>query len=353
MTLALYDPDGGFFTTGGGAGRTRDFLTSPEVGPLFGAVIARALDSWWDELDRPDPFVVVEAGAGAGTLCRAVLDAAPVCATALRYLLVETSDALRAEQVARLPLELPSFVLGPALATEEDGPLLAPGTGPLVAALPELPAGPVAGVVIANELLDNLPFTLLERTPSRWDEVRVDHRDGRFVEVLVPAPPDAAAEADRLAPEAHSGGRLPLQQPAQRWLRSALALVERGRVVVVDYADTTPGLAARPWTEWVRTFRRGGPGGPPLDDPGLQDITCEVAVDQLSRVRRPTAETRQSDFLRAHGIDDLVAAARARWEEAAAAPDVAALAAHSRVTEAAALTDPVGLGAFHVLEWGA
>ena len=55
------------------AGRRGDFLTAPEVGPLYGAVLARAIDAWWIELGRPDPFVVVEAGAGPGTLARSVL----------------------------------------------------------------------------------------------------------------------------------------------------------------------------------------------------------------------------------------------------------------------------------------
>ena len=95
VELALYDPDGGFYELGGRAGRRGDFLTSPEVGPLFGAVIARALDTWWAGLGCPDPYVVVEAGAGAGALARSVLDAAPSCAPALRYVLVERSAALR------------------------------------------------------------------------------------------------------------------------------------------------------------------------------------------------------------------------------------------------------------------
>src|SRR5690348_8235326 len=68
VEAALYDPTFGFFTRGSGAGRRRDFLTSPEVGPLFGAVLARALDTWWDELGCPDPFVFVDCGAGEGTL---------------------------------------------------------------------------------------------------------------------------------------------------------------------------------------------------------------------------------------------------------------------------------------------
>jgi SAM-dependent MidA family methyltransferase len=76
---ALYDPDGGFYATGGQAGRRGDFLTSPEVGPLFGAVVARALDGWWESLGRPAGFTVVDAGAGPGTLARAVLGTRPGC----------------------------------------------------------------------------------------------------------------------------------------------------------------------------------------------------------------------------------------------------------------------------------
>src|SRR3954454_6667488 len=95
MRIALYG-DHGFYNTGGSAGRRGDFITSPEVGPLFGAVMARALDAWWREAGSPDTFVVVEAGAGVGTLARAVLAADPTCAPALRYVLVERSDRLRA-----------------------------------------------------------------------------------------------------------------------------------------------------------------------------------------------------------------------------------------------------------------
>jgi hypothetical protein len=76
-----------------------------------------------------------------------------------------------------------------------------------------------------------------------------------------------------------------------------------------------------------------------------------VCVDQLARVRVPTSDRSQAEFLAAHGIDDLVSAANAAWSAAAAEPDRAALAARSRVSEAAALTDRGGLGAFRVLEW--
>jgi SAM-dependent MidA family methyltransferase len=350
LDLALYHPDGGFYAAGGGAGRRRDFLTSPEVGGLFGAVLARALDAWWDELGRPDPFVVVEAAAGTGTLARAILDAAPACAPALRYVLVERSEALREQQAGVVPLEPPHWVLGP---TEDDDDMVVSvrGSGPLFTSLAELPAQQVTGVVLANELLDNLPPLLLERRDGRWCEVRVGEDDGRFVEVPVAAAPDLADEAERLAPDAVDGARIPVQQQSVEWLRTALATVDQGRVVLIDYADTTPSMAQRPWTEWLRTYRAHSRGGHPLEEPGTQDITCEVAIDQLARLRPVAADRTQAEFLRAHGIDELAAAAQAAWQERAHIGDLEALRHRSRAGEAAALTDPTGLGAFHVLEW--
>ena len=343
----------GFYGGGGrGAGRGRDFLTSPEVGPLFGAVVARALDTWWSRLGRPDPFVVIEAGAGAGTLAAAVLSAGPACAPALRYVTVERSPGLREEQRSRLALEEPAFVLGPSDHPEEDEEATPrPGQGPLVTALAEAPAMPVDGVVLANELLDNLAFRLLEKRGGAWLEVRVGEADGRLAEVLVPALPDLAEEAERLAPGAPVGARVPLQHQAQEWVRSSLALLRTGRLVIVDYGDETPSLAARPWTEWLRTYRAHGRGGHPLDHPGAQDVTTEVAVDQLARVRPPTSVRAQAEFLAEHGIAALAEEAAVAWRAGAAEGGLAALRARSRVGEAKALIDPTGLGGFTVVEW--
>jgi SAM-dependent MidA family methyltransferase len=121
-----------------------------------------------------------------------------------------------------------------------------------------------------------------------------------------------------------------------------------GRVVVIDYADTTESMAARPWTDWLRTYRSHERGSVPLSDLGMQDITCEVAIDQLPS---PASNTAQADWLRAHGIDELVEAGRKVWVERAHVGDLEAMKARSRVSEAAALTDSAGLGAFRVLEW--
>jgi SAM-dependent MidA family methyltransferase len=237
-------------------------------------------------------------------------------------------------------------VLGPTVVTDPDeGPHAVPGIGPLVTSLGELPQHTFVGAVVANELLDNLSFALLEKSLLGWSEVRVDE-DLR--EVSIAAAPELALHAERLVPDAPAGARVPLQRSATAWVRSALSVIDRGLIAVFDYAGTTPELARRPWTEWVRTYRSHGPGGHPLDHLGDQDITCEVAVDQLPS---PDGVSSQADFLRVHGLDALVDAARTAWEERAHIGDVEALKHRSRLNEAAALADPDGLGAFKVLQW--
>lgn len=341
VDIALYDPAEGFYSAGRGAGRGADFITSPEVGPLFGAVVARALDSWWTGIERPDPFVVIEAGAGSGALARAVLGAEPACSPALRYVLVERSPLWRAKLKASFPVEPATS----ALARHEGR-----GAGPLVTVLGELPAGDLDGIVVANELLDNLAFRLLERQADGdgWLELYVDED---LAEVLVPASPADSARASRFAPLAPAASRIPLQDQAAGWLRSALGCLARGRVVAFDYVDATPSLAVRPWRDWVRTYRGHARGVAPLAHLGEQDITCEVAADQLAQVRHPIADRPQSEFLSAHGLEELRVAAQSAWEARAAIGDLEALRSKSRMTEAAALSDPAGLGAFRALEW--
>jgi SAM-dependent MidA family methyltransferase len=329
IELALYEPQGGFYAAAGRAGRRGDFITSPEVGPLFGVVLGRALDAWWDELGRPERFVLVDAGAGPGTLGVSLRAAAPRCATALRHVMVERSAAQRAHHPE-----------GPGLESRAELPTAAEVDGPCV--------------VLANELLDNLPPSIAERCRgTAWQELRVGADDGRLVEVPVDLDGARADLLDRLAPAAAPGARAPLQDAAAAWLADALAVASTGggRVVVLDYATTTARMAGRPWLDWLRTYRGHGRGGHPLDHLGGQDVTCEVATDQLALVRPPDRELSQVDWLREHGLDELVAEGKRVWAERAHLGDLAALRARSRVGEAEALTDPTGLGAFRVLEW--
>ena len=359
LEVALYDAAAGFYQTGGrSGGRQGDFLTSPEVGPLFGAVVGRALDGWWRAMGSPDPFVVVDAGAGPGSLCRAVLASDPDCAPALRYVLVERSAAQRRLHAQSLRLEDPALAFAP-VDPDTEAPVPEAVRGPICVSLAELPRVKGPAVVLANELLDNLPFGLAERGSGEWWEVRVDLGEGRgpappaaFVQVLVPLDCERARMLDRLVPDAAEGVRVPVQDAARTWLRDALAVVgARGRVMAIDYAATTAELAGRPQDQWVRTYRGHRHGAGLLEALGQQDVTCEVAIDQLATVKRPALDRSQSDWLRAWGIEGLVAEGRTRWSERAHVGDLAALTARSRVNDAATLLDPAGLGGFRVLEW--
>jgi SAM-dependent MidA family methyltransferase len=327
MEAALYDPTHGFFATGGGPAGRRDFVTSPETGSLFGALVARALDGWWDALGRPARFTVVEAGAGDGRLAREVLRAEPACTTALEYVLVERSAAARLAQPDRLE---------PAR-----------GLGVPVRSLEDLPTEPIVGVVLANELLDNLVFDVAERTEAGWREVRVGWRDG-FVEVSAPLAPSVAAD---LPDDVPIGARLPLPTGVVEWVARAAGLVAEGGLLLIDYMATSADLAAR--GGWLRTYRDHRRGSDPFTAPGSTDITADVRLEPLRAALDAAGltdrrEDLQADWLRSLGLADLVAEGEAAWRAGAAGGDLAALAGRSRGVEAANLTDPGGLGGFTV-----
>lgn len=325
-------------------------MTSPEVGPLFGALVARALDRLSDELGRPDPFLVVETGAGAGRLARDVLRAGPSCGPALRYVLVERSPAMRDAQRELLTIEPVEDALGPSAPGEPDeAPVSVARTGPIVTALAELPALTVEGVVLANELLDNFPFDVVERADTGWREVRVGLDDGGFVEVLVPR--EATSEIGLDVPV---GARVPIQSGIDEWLRACGAVLRRGFLVLIDTMAPAATIVDRGPKGWLRTYRGHERGGSPLVDPGEQDIVCDVVLESLHRSARDAGfdvvvETTQADWLHGLGLAEMVEQGRARWRERAHVGDLDALTALSRVTEAAALTDPAGLGAHTVL----
>jgi len=315
MRLALYG-QGGFYTTGGRAGRRGgDFITSPEVGPLFGTVIARTLDAWWKELGSPSRFDVVECGAGPGTLARSILAAQPECADAMHYVAVEISASQRK--------------LHPQGVESRE----------------TMPNGPITGVILANELLDNLPFRLFVFDGS-WMEAFVSQASsGQFVEVL--CTPDAVPTC--LPLNAPLGSRAPIQDAAASWVRDCLSIIDRGRLLLFDYCSTsTADLALTQWREWLRTFRDQGRGTHYLTEPGSQDITTQVMLDQLpSGVITST----QADFLTQWGINNLVSEGNAYWESMKDAPDVAAMKMRSRSAEGKSLIDQTGLGAFTALSW--
>ena len=313
---ALYDPHEGFYASGGHAGRGGDFLTAPEVGPLFGAVISNAVDTWWREAGEPSRFVVAEHGAGPGTLARTVTVAAGAClaAGALEWVMVEPSDRQRLSHPDGVHLRSVSSAAG---LDRVD-------------------------VVLANELLDNLPFDIVARREDGWVERRVGIERDRFVLVdgaRAATPPGAEGLA--------SGSELPSVAAAIDWLAGQRQQAPGARIVALDYAAAAGELADR-GIGWLRAFRDHQRVDEWLVAPGSCDITVDLPIEALHpHVDRVES---QAAFLRRHGIEQLVAEGRALWSERAGVGDLAALRARSRVSEAEALLDPAGMGGFTVFE---
>jgi SAM-dependent MidA family methyltransferase len=322
MELALYHPVLGFYADGG-AGRRRDFITSPEVGPLFGAVVAQAVDAWWDELGRPDSFTFVDAGAGPGSLARTVGRCELRCRDALNYVAVEVS----AVQRERHP----------------DG----------VVSTDAMPKSFGAGVIFANELLDNLPFDIeaWDGRTQQWSEVRVGFDGDHLVEVSVPTDEPFFGDLQSVGQYPDHPVRTPVHRHARTWWRDAVASVDRGWVVAIDYGR--PLLSWPDQDDWLRTYSDHGLAGSALVEPGTKDITTDVYWQQIAAMPGRRAQSShsfdtQADWLQRYGIGELVEAGRDYWQSHAAAPDLKAIEMRSRVGEAEALLDPTGLGAFDV-----
>lgn len=294
----LYGPEG-FYTQGGSAGRRGDFLTSPEVGPLFGVVLSRLIDSWWEELGRPTTMTVYDVGTGPGTLVTS-LNAAPKRGSWT----ASGIDRVGASAVEKLPEDL---------------------TG---------------SVIIANELLDNMAFRQVERQPSGWFEVYVDTTTNPAQPVgklTVCDPPNIDIPVNT---------RAPVLEQARLWVADML---ERGadRVLIFDYGlPTTTELATR--GGWLRTYRDHQRGHDPYEQPGSCDITCDIGFDQLPGGGELTT---QAELLKTWGIDELIEQGKQYWAAHTARPNVEAFRMRSRVSEGAALCDPNGLGSWLAASW--
>ena len=272
MDLALYAP-GGFYDRPP-VGPDGHFVTSPHVHPVFGTHLANAVLEGWSELGRPTPLHVVEVAAGDGTLGASMLPALE--GIDLVYRAVErTEGALRA--LAERGLD---------------------ATADLGEALGEA----FTGVVVANELLDNMPFRIVRRDGGgEHHELLVDH-DGsglRFVEA--PCPADLLELAPAIAP----GDEAPVPTGALRFVERLASALERAFVLLVDYGwDDAPGASVDPaeaaWQDRptapddedddddppariVHAYRNHRATADVLSDPGSRDITAGVDLALLRR----------------------------------------------------------------------
>ncbi len=335
MEMALYHSQHGYYRSPREKmGRTGDYLTSPEVHPLFGHMVGRQLADMWEVIGSPTCFDVLEMGAGNGLLARDVLRWAqrlhPDLFEALRYRIAETSPALAERQRDMLAtLSLPE---GKATWEPEASP----------------DADSVSGCVLSNELVDSFPVHRVAVEGGELREVYVVWRDGRFDEEMgPPSTPELSAYFERLGLLPGEGCRAEVSLAALEWMRQVAAALERGFVLTFDYGHEAAELYA-PWRRdgTLLCYYRHNPSPDPYVRIGKQDMTAHVDYTSLVEEGRrhglePLGITTQARFLVALGIGEALARA-----PGADLPLEEYYARRHAVTE---LTDPAGLGRIRVL----
>jgi SAM-dependent MidA family methyltransferase len=324
MELVAHDPDDGYYATRSAFGPDGDFVTSPQLHPIFGALLARQLEQCWRLLDRPAPFRVVEQGAGSGRLARALIAALPrELARVLSYTIVESQPAQAQAQRQTLG----------SLATE-------------VAWDTALP--PQMQLLLSNELIDSFPVHRVVLRDGTLRELLVGiDADGAFIDVEAePTTPRLPAYFAALGLLPGEGCRAEVNLAALDWVRDVAARIEHGFVLTLDYGYP----AARLYAPWRRDgtllcFYRHTTSTDPYSRIGRQDITAHVDFTALARAGSEhgltaVGFTSQQNFLGALGIGEALAGGPGAvgFEE---------FLARRRAVEA--LLDPEGLGRIRVL----
>jgi len=317
MEHALYGP-GGFFERPP-IGTEAHFVTSPHVHPfVFSHCVRTALLDHWTVLGEPDPFRVVEVGAGDGTLAdalRSAFEELPLLR--LRYLGVDVSRGAR-QRLRERGFDALQHIGG---------------------------VEPFEGVVLAHELLDNLPFRLLRGRADGVAETRIALEGDGFVQVEVPWEPPTPEAADvQLEPGEYStvpvGAFDLLDRLAER--------LTRGYVLAVDYGREGPAGGVHGYLRHRRVHDV-------LADPGSTDVTAGVDLSLVARHAERRGLHAFGSITQARALDAL---GYARWATAMRERQ-SMLQQDGRNSEAtriwqtrsraSLLVDPEGLGAFRWL----
>ncbi|MCW5610194.1 MAG: SAM-dependent methyltransferase [Rubrivivax sp.] len=283
MAIALYEPGLGYYTRdarqfGVLPSSGSDFVTAPELSPLFGAALARQLAQALDATGTDELF---EFGAGSGALAAQLLDA--LGDRVRRYAIVDLSGTLRARQAERLAR-----------------------FGDRVRWLDAWPAR-IEGVVVGNEVLDAMPVQLLHFDGTGWQERGVASAGDGFAWQDRPTalrPPHAGPFEPGTVTEIHP--------QAEAFVRTLAARLARGAAFFVDYGF--------PEAEYYHPQRSGGTlmchrghqaDADPLADAGEKDITAHVNFSAVALAGQDAGlqvlgYTSQAHFLLNCGIAELL-----------------------------------------------
>lgn len=286
MEACLYHPQYGYYAKLGQQPR-RDYFTSVDVSPLFGRLLARQFEEIWVQLDRPDPFWLIEAGAGIGSLAKCVLDfvgeSFPDFYAAVRYIGVERSETRRLAQPRLLKqhAELGRFSSGAEPPTEI-----------------------AVGCIFSNELLDAMPVHRVFEERRKLGELYVAVEGGGFCDQ--PGSLSSPRIAEYFAEQAivlHEGQQAEAGLAARDWIRDAGNRLRRGFVLSIDYGREGRELYNEQHMRGtLLAYDRHRASEELYRAPGEQDLTAHVNFTALELWGKgsgltPTGLTTQSSFL--------------------------------------------------------
>jgi SAM-dependent MidA family methyltransferase len=296
MQHALYAPGLGYYVAGSRKfGADGDFVTAPEISPLFGQVLAGQCQQVLDSIADGD---ILEFGAGSGALCVQLMQRlAERDALPLRYQILEVSADLRERQQQCIRAELGRLA-------------------DRVEWLDGLPQG-FRGAVVANEVADALPverFVIGANGVLQW---RVGMADGDFCWQQAPAPAWlSAAVADieksigRTLPPGYSSE---LSPGLAGWIGDIAGSLQDAFVFLLDYGVSRQEYYAPDRVEgWLRCYFRHHAHDDPLLYPGIQDLTAWVDFTAVAEAASAAGlevagYVSQSQFLLHGGLADELA----------------------------------------------
>jgi SAM-dependent MidA family methyltransferase len=267
MELCLYDPELGYYSRNAQQfGKGGDFYTSSDVHKVFGRLLARQFDEMWRVLGSPEKIELIELGPGRGLFAQDVLDWSkkqfPEFFRALRYVLVESSPTLsgRLKEAFARHIESTTVAIAPLWPLDEASGL----------------RNPI--IIFANEFFDALPVEVLGAKGS----LRVDARDGRFIETWATPSTEELEFLDRYSIHPEPEERIEAPLAAQQYMNRIAAHIQRGFLIAIDYGYTREEQLAGRHRGTLKALRQHSISANPYEAPGEQDITADVNFTALA-----------------------------------------------------------------------
>ena len=299
MEMALYTPQLGYYSGGlPKIGKTGDFITAPEVSPIFSRCLARQSAQVLATLDEPN---LIEFGAGQGTMAKDILlELHAMQQPVHRYYIVEISADLRERQKQTFEKHLPEELANKVIW------------------LDSLPKTPINAVVLANEVLDAMPFERIRIEPEQAlrGYVSFNNNDQQFHwDYQKITEPNLQKFANQLIKHigkaSDLGYETEINLNLKPWLKSLSDTLNTGAVFLIDY-----GYSRQEYYQPARvmgTLRchyQHRAHNNPFFYPGLQDITAHVdftavAEEAFDSGFKIAGFTTQANFLMGSGLLDM------------------------------------------------